>query len=193
MKKLQVIVLINLLIFSNIVQAAEDKFVSVTFQDILNRVIGRDKESGAILEIKVKEDSPQLNFGLSFNIEEVPNQNEVIIILYRNLKAGDGVYEKYRLRIDDAICRELENQKYFYQLQTEHKKKFQENLTKKITELTKGVLEYGIPCSKVQTIKGKAISILASAAAAGNFTWVYPDIKLHFVGGTLQDVELIKD
>ena len=94
-------------------------FVSKTFQEIQSRVVRRDAQCGAILDVKVREDAPRLGFGLHFSIEEVPYAGEAVVVLSRNLKGGDGVYEKYRLRIDAAIRQELTNQKRLKELEAE--------------------------------------------------------------------------
>jgi hypothetical protein len=89
------------------------KTVSPTFADLLTRVTRRDKETGAILEVRAKDDAPRRNFGLTFSISEVPYAGEAVVVVAEELKAGDGVFEKYRLRIDDAIRQELDNQKRY--------------------------------------------------------------------------------
>src|SRR5687768_4697846 len=110
---------IVLLSFLVVAEAAEKpEYVSPTFQEIQNRVVRRDIESGAILGVKVKEDAPRLGFALDFSIEEEPYTDEVVIILKRNLKTGDDVFEKYRLRADAAIRQELLNQKKYKVLET---------------------------------------------------------------------------
>lgn len=179
-----------LLVLANTVHAAQPEFVSQTFKEIQSRVIRRDANSGAILEVKVKEDSPKLGFGLNFSIAE--DAGDVVIVLSRNLKTGDGVYEKYRLRMDDALRQELQNQKKLKELLAAQEKKYREAQTKKIAELTGGQLKFGMSFTAVEAIKGKAPKGLFGAAEFGTFTWIYPDMKLRFVRESLNDVELTK-
>ena len=89
------------------------KPVSPTFAEILTRVAERDKDTGAILTVKPRVDAPPRNFGLDFSMTEVPFAGEVVIIVEERLKSGDGVFEKYRLTIDDAITKELANRKRY--------------------------------------------------------------------------------
>lgn len=102
------------LILCNAMHAEESpNYVSTTFQDVLSRVEKRDETSGAILRVKAKEDSPRHRSTLQFSINQQRNADEVIISLTWNNKMHDGVYERYRLRIDSAMREELKKQKYY--------------------------------------------------------------------------------
>ena len=79
-----------------------------------------------------KEDAPTLGFGLDFYIEEIPQSGEAVIVLGRRLKSGDGVFEKYRLRLDDAMRQELRNQKRLKVLEGERQTKAIQSEIKKI-------------------------------------------------------------
>lgn len=195
MKTISLVAVVALLTVCRVGQAAEPpKFVSATFQDILSRVMRRDAGSGAIMEVKAKEDAPQLPFGLNFTVEETPHQNEVVVVIWRNLKT-DGVYEKYRLKMDDAIQQELRNQKRFHELQKEREKKALEERAKKIEQLTGAKLRYGMTPKEVEVINGKPpiVETIKPRGAAGlpfdAFIWVYPNLNLHFYSGMLTDVE----
>ncbi|MDF3131056.1 hypothetical protein P0Y35_17730 [Kiritimatiellaeota bacterium B1221] len=187
MKSIRITIITLLLVVVSSAYAKETEFVSKTFQEIQSRVLSRDEHSGAILKVKILEDAPRLNFGLNFSITE--DAGDVVIILSRNLKAGDGVYEKYRLRMDDSLRQELDNQKLMIKLRAERQKTYIKNQKKKITELTEGNLKMGMSPRKVKKIKGKAAEI-QSAAEFGSSTWIYPDMLLRFVRGSLYDVEL---
>ena len=195
MKTMSLVAVVALLTVCRAGQAAEPpKFVSATFQDILSRVMRRDDDSGAILEVKVKKDAPQIAFGLNFTIEEQPYQNQVVIVLGVNLKAGDGVYEKYRLIMDDAIREELRNQKRFQELQKERQKKALEERAKKIEHLTEGQLKYGMTPNEVEAIKGRPAAVETVKTGSfvpppDTFIWIYPNLSMHFYGGMLTDVE----
>lgn len=178
---------------ANFAQAADEpKFVSKTFLEIQSRVLRRDAESGAILQVKVKEDAPRLSFGLDFTIDEIPNDREAIVVLSRNLKAGDGVYEKYRLRLDDALRQELKNQKRLKELEVERSAKNIEEQKKKITELSDGKLSYGMSLEEVVKVKGQPQKV-RSWQAAGAFTAIYPDMGLDFWAMKLTRAELARE
>ncbi len=196
MKIMSLVAVAALLTVCRAGQATEPpKFVSATFQDILSRVIRRDKDSEAIMEVKAQKDAPQRVSGLNFTIEEQPSQNEVVVVIWRNLKTSGGVYENYCLIMDDAIREELRNQKRFQELQKERITKALEERAKKIEQLTEGKLKYGMTPDEVAAIKGKpaAVDEIEPRGAAGlpfnAFIWIYPNLKLHFYGGILVDVE----
>ena len=179
---------IVLLGFAGSAQAAEEsKFVSKTFQEIQRRVTRRDADCGAIVAVKVKEDAPQLSFGLNFSIKE--DASDAVIVLSRTLKAGDGVYEQYRLRLDDALRQELLNQKRLKELGIERHKKVSEEQKKKISALSKGRLSYGMSLEEVAKLKGQPQKV-ESWQAAGAFRAIYPDMSLSFWMRRLTDIEL---
>ncbi len=191
-----VAIVVVLLTVCRMGQAVEPpKFLSATFQDILSRVVRRDVDSGAILSVKAKEDASTLRLDLQFKIEETLHQNEVVVVIWKNMKTNDGVYEMYRLKMDDAIQQELRNQKRFQELQKERQKKALEERAKKIEQLTEGKLKYGMMANEVEAIKGKPLVVekVNGGGAAGippeTFIWVYPNLKLHFYGGMLTDAE----
>ncbi|MEW6359981.1 MAG: hypothetical protein AB1696_26830 [Planctomycetota bacterium] len=172
--------------------AEETKSVSPTFQDILSRVTQRDKESGAILEVKPKPDAPPLRIGsgLELSFQEGREGNEVEVVLtHRGWKLGDRVYETYRLKTDDAIRQEILNQKRYQERQAELETKRHEGQRKKIAELTHGKLIYGMTPAEVEAVKGKP-DHQADAQAVGTFLWDYPDMGLFFTAGRLDDVKL---
>lgn len=182
-----------LLGLANVAQATDEpKFVSKTFQEIQSRVLRRDAESGAILQVKVKEDAPQLSFGLDFTIEEMPDGRDAIVVLSRNLKAGDGVYEKYLLRLDDALRQELQNQKRVKELRVERNTKNIEEQKKKITELSGGKLSYGMSLEEVVKVKGQPQNV-HSWQAAGAFIAIYPGMSLDFWAMKLTRAELARE
>ena len=192
MKTLSFLVAIGTCSLCGFGHAAETpKFQSKTFQDILARVARRDKDSGAIIAVGIKPDAPLLGSQLNFSIDELPHEKAVVIVLFRNLKAGDGVYEKYRLREDDAIAQELCNQKKLVADNLARHRKFEERQTQKIQKLTKGTLKFGMNEEEVRKIKGEPTRV-DSAQAAGSSTMVYPDMKLWFDNFRLQGVEINK-
>jgi hypothetical protein len=94
-------------------RAAGGNTASPTFAEILSRVTLRDKATDAIMTVRAKDDAPHRAFALDFTITEVPFAGEAVIVISENLKAGDGVFEKYRLKIDDAIHQELAKQERY--------------------------------------------------------------------------------
>lgn len=136
----------------NVSRAAEEpKFVSTTFQDIQSRVTQRDGESGAILFVKAKVDAPSEHL-LNFSIEQ--HSYEAVIVLSLKLLT-DGVYEKYHLRLDDAMREEIQKQKRLKELQAERIAKSVVEQKKEITELSGGKLSYGMSYKQVVKAIGK--------------------------------------
>lgn len=167
--------------------AEETKYVSSTFQEIQKRA-NRDPECGAIISVQCKEDAPRHDYPLDFSIDKAPG-DEVIIVLSINLLAGDGVYEKYLLRIDDAIRQELQNQERLKKVQAERKAKAIEESKKKINEISGGKLSYGMSLEDVTAVKGKPVKV-EQWQAYGAFTAIYPDMKLFFWETRLANIEL---
>src|SRR5262245_15579675 len=159
--------------------AAEPSFVSRTFAEILERVSERDSESGAILTVQPKDDSPRINYGLSFSMTKVPGANEVVIQLGIALKSGDGVYERYHLRMDDAMRKELALLEKHAEVQKKRAAAAVTNATAKIETVTRGKVRYGMMRDEVEKILGKPKEFV-SAQAFGSFSLVYPTYRLGF-------------
>jgi hypothetical protein len=166
--------------------AAEPSFVSRTFAEILERVSERDSESGAILTVQPKDDSPRINYGLSFSMTKVPG-DEVVIQLEIALKSGDGVYERYRLRMDDAMRKELALLEKHAEVQKKRAAAAVSEATAKIEKVTRGKVRYGMTRDEVETILGKPKEVV-SAQAAGSISLVYPTYRLGFWMNRLQSV-----
>ena len=183
--------LFGVLLGSLVVAEAAEKpeYVSQTFQEIQNRVVRRDAESGAILGVKVKEDAPRLGFALDFSIDEELHTNEVVIILKRNLKTGDDVFERYRLRVDAAMRQELINQKKYKVLETQRLAKAVEEQKKQIIALSGGKLKYGSTIAEVIKVKGEPRDI-PPIPAGGYAIYVYDDMTLRFYMDRLLYIEL---
>ena len=172
-----------------VIKAHEPKFVSKTFQEITSRVVRRDAQSGAILGVRVKEDAPTSFDALDFSVEEIAHASEAVIVLGFRMKSGDGVYEKYRLRIDDALRQEILNQQRLKVLEAERVATGIQSRKKKITDLSSGKLSYGMTLEEVIKIYGQPQKA-HDAQAAGSFTVVYPDRNLSFWMMKLMDIEL---
>ena len=63
MKKIWIAVILCVIAFGHSYAAGPKQNNSKTFAEILTRVIARDKDSGAILRVKMKEDAPSLGRG----------------------------------------------------------------------------------------------------------------------------------
>lgn len=171
------------LVLAGLAQAVEPPpFVSRTFQEIQSRVISREAESGAILAVRTKDDAPPLGFGLNFSLEVSPHDPEMaVVVLERKLMAGDGVYEKYFLRIDDSIRRELQNQQRLKELTAVRLAQAVAEQKKVIRELSGGKLAYGMTLEEVIRVKGQPLkSDSPGPQAAGSAVIFYPDMSLHF-------------
>ncbi len=168
----------------------EPAFTSKTFQDILGRVMKRDKDTDAILLIKPKEDAPSAPYGLEFSIRPARDENSVNIVIYRNAKV-EWIYERYLLKADDAIRKELQNQKKLVAAEEKAHKQYVEEQTKRIPELTGGKLKYGMSREQVESVMGKPNST-NEAQLAGSFGLSYPDMNLWFTDERLVEVRLTK-
>jgi hypothetical protein len=175
------------------VSAAKDApFVSKTFQEIQSRVESRDPESRAILQVKTKEDAPQVYGHLSFSIVKDVNADEVAIRLYRPFKRH-VIYEEHLLRVDDAIRQELENQQRHLKVTAERTARDFEEQKKQIAEYSGGLLSYGMSPEEVVKIKGEPERVLDFAMVAqlqppNTFIALYADMALHYRGGKLSCV-----
>jgi hypothetical protein len=167
--------------------AAAPSFVSRTFAEILERVSERDSESGAILTVQCKDDSPRISYGLSFSMAKV-HADEVVIELGIALKSGDGVYERYRLRMDEAMRKELA---LLEKTRRGSKRRATAQVTAataKIERVTRGKVRYGMTRDEVEKILGKPKELL-SAQAFGSFSLVYPTYRLGFWMNRLHSVD----
>jgi hypothetical protein len=179
-----------------VVGGAEPKdpaYTSKTFQDILGRVITRDKDTDAILLVKRKEDAPAAPYpySLRFSIRADQEGNgNVDIVIHGDVK-WDKTYERYFLKADDAIRKELGNQKKLEAAKEMAHKKYVEEQTKRIHELTGGKLKYGMSREQVEAVMGKPSRFEDAQASFGLF---YPGMVLWFSnsGEGLDDVRLTK-
>lgn len=202
MKRFLLCAVVGLFAMSDVAQAAEaPKFVSATFKEILSRVIRRDKDSQAILRVKGKEDAKK-DLGLSFSISEIldtPRHDEAYVTLRVNLKAGDGVYERYRLRIDSAVRQELNNQNRMVALARERSIKEFARKRQEIVDRSGGTLTYGMTLEEVIKVKGQPEKVelvvskgLAAMLRGSQITASYPDMKITFYG-SIEDTGLVRE
>ena len=190
MKPLSLLSLVTVLLaFSVHAKTDTPKYVSQTFQDILNRVVERDKESGAILQVMSKEDSPAPRFYLEFSLVKDGPRDEAVVILKRSTRTETGVFEMYRLRIDTAMQEELEKQHELLVDQEKHAVASRAKRGDKIANLTDHQLKVDMKSSQVKSIKGKPQRVQASDASS--MIWIYDDMVLHFQRGLLMDVGLV--
>jgi hypothetical protein len=195
MRRFYLFALITLFTLHGATQAAEkSSYVSATFQDILSRVVERDKTSGAILRVRTKDDSAIHAASLNFSIKQ-DRTGDVVVVLYLNNMINDGIYEKYRLKMDNAMQEELGNQGRYQEVLKERAKKELERRAKEIAQLTGGKLKYGMSPAEVEAVKGKPSKTerpIEQALFSDAITWIYPDMKLFFRGSILQNVEVLK-
>ncbi len=168
-------------------------YVSETFREILTRVSERSP-GGAISHVRAKNDSPLAGSWLSFSLtrDEGNSPDEVVVVtLERNLKAGGGVCELYRLKMDDALRVELALQTTLAAEAKERQEKFLESQKKRVQELSAGRLSYGMTLAQVEAILGaplKSEPYSGAEATINSPTWTYPDMQLMFYHGQLQTV-----
>jgi hypothetical protein len=162
------------------------------FREILTRVVERDDDTGAILTVQAIEGCSRHPHNLVFSIEQ-ERDHTVVIVLHWNNKTNDGVYEKHRLVVDDAIRTELANQKKF-QTKLEIIREAQtKERDKRFSQLTGGRLTYGMTQDEVLRTFGKPASVKpfagARAAMPGTCdTWVYEDFGVKFNDGRAADI-----
>lgn len=195
MKRLCLFTIIILLAFHSSPQAAEKpQYTSVTFQDILSRVALRDETSDAILTVKSKDDCALQDSYLNFSIKQ-DRDGDIVIQLYVNNMINNSIYESYRLQIDNAMQIELDKQKRYQEVQEERAKEWQAKRAKDIEQLTGGKLKLGMTEEQVKAVKGEPVTTeqpVVQSILSDAIIWVYPDMKIYFQHGTLQDVEAVK-
>jgi hypothetical protein len=175
---------------------AADKtpFVNTTFQDILQRVVGRDEGSGAILRVAAKPDSPRHPHSLKFSIERSRDLDEVVITLRWNSKVNDGIYEKYRLRVDDAIRDELAKHDERSSILLAKAEAYQQQQQRKFSSLTGGKLSYLQGQADVRKIFGEPKQIRQYAGArvvieGSCDSWIYDGFEIQFHDGKAIEIE----
>lgn len=177
-------------------------YVSSTFQDILKRVSSREKQTGAIMEIKPREDGPPLGYGLRLRMKKHDHEDIADVTLFRNLKTGDDIFEHYQLRIDKAMRLELLKLQRFEDAQAAAEKQRYAALAKEIQRLSKGTLKQGMTVEEVQELKGEPLATppgfqpppppQAAAFAPHPDIVHYPDMTLYFHFGKLHRAEAVK-
>jgi hypothetical protein len=168
------------------------KYVSATFQEILSRVDYRDKESGAILSVKPKSDAPRLGYGVQFSIRKEEDDDVVSIVMERRLMTHVDVFERYLLRIDDAIREELGKQERFQQLAAERQRQYLEAGKQHIETVTHGKLHAGMSPSQVITLLGKPETTMVEQAV-GYCSLMYGAYTLYFHPSGLVDAVIRKE
>lgn len=169
--------------------AAPQPKVSQTFAEILTRVVARDKDSGAILRVKMKADAPQVLHGeLLFEMHEEPNTDSVVI-QFSTQTMTLNVYEMYRLVVDQNIREELANLKLMQAQGVEKARQLQQEQAARIERLTNGKLKYGMTREEVIAVLGqpKAQPPGPGFQEAGRFTLEYNAYYLDFLL-TLRDI-----
>jgi hypothetical protein len=158
------------------------------FNDILRRIPRRDPESHAILKVRPRQGPgvPQ-DLWANFGIQELASSNEVRITLWNEQKDSHVIWETYTLPIDDAIRKELDNQRRHKTIVAEREKRQAESSAKKIGELTGGKLKYGMTLQEVKAVMGEPTGPVHSAQLIGHFGVDYPDLSLTFQGFRLRD------
>lgn len=169
-----------------IAEERPDPAASPTFQDVVRRVEARDPDSGAITDVRPRDDAPRYGGGrLNFAIQQ-RGEDEVIIVLTAHTMTAD-VFEQYRLKVDPALRAELARQKMYAQQQEQKHQAWVVAQRAKIPAVTGGRLQYGMSPDEVKKALGtpKAEHVWQKA---GGLSLVYDDLTLTFDGG-LTDVE----
>jgi len=161
--------------------------VSATFQNVLRRVEQRDPDSGAIMEVRPRDDAPRYgNQTLKFAIQQ-QGDDEATVVLTAHTMTAD-VYEQYRLKLDAPMREELARQELYRQQQAEKHLRWVEAQKLKIPALTGGRLRFGMSPGEVKKLLGTPTGEHVWQKAGG-LTLVYGGMSLTFDGG-LTDVQL---
>jgi hypothetical protein len=168
-----------------IAEERPDPSASATFQDVLRRVEVRDQDSGAILDVRARDDAPRRVGNLQFAIRQRGDDEVIIVLTARSMTAD--VFEQYLLKIDPALRAELARQKTYAQQQEQKKRMWEEAQRVKVPAVTGGRLRFGMSPADVKNVLGtpKQENVWQKA---GGLTLEYDDLTLTFDGG-LVDVE----
>lgn len=167
------------------------------FQEILNRVVDRDQDTDAILRVQAKDGCSHYPHQLSFSIIQARENDEVVVVLRCNNKVNDGVYEKYRLVIDNAIRAELSNQKKFQAKLSRIEEASRKERAKRFKQLTGGRLTQGMTQDEVKGILGNPSSVVpfqgARFVSVGSCdSWVYGSFQVRFHDGRAADITALR-
>jgi len=163
-----------------------DPAASATFQDVVRRIEARDPDSGAILEVRARDDAPRFGGGgLNFAIRQKGDDEVVIVLSARSMTAE--VYEQYLLKLDPALRAELARQKLFAEQQEQKHQAWVAGQRVKVPAMTGGRLQYGMRPDEVKKVLGTARAEHVWQKAGG-LTLEYDGMTLTFDGG-LTDVE----
>lgn len=157
--------------------------LSAALKEFLNREGVRDPETGAILRVRPKTPRFFDNLPLDCSIRKLPASNHVIryeIVLTVHSKTGTEVHERILLDAEAALLLEVERQTRHHQLGPERERRLREARTKKINEMTGGVLQYGMSQEQVVAVKGDNWKPGPPYAKFGAFEMRYEDITLLF-------------
>ena len=167
------------------------------FQEILSRVAERDEDTHVILNVRAREGCSRYPNKLSFSITQARQHDEVVVVLRWNNKGNDGVYEKYRLVIDNAIRVELSNQQKFQAKLERIAEAARKERDKRFKQLAGGRLTYGMTQGEVENVLGKPTSVEpyrgAQATREGSRdSWVYDNFRVRFHGGITADITALR-
>jgi hypothetical protein len=174
-------------------EAAQPRKVSRTFADLLVRVVQRDKDSGAILRVKPKDDAPPPGkMDLHFSMQERPDYTgggvERSVVIELSTPTMDRqVYERYILVIDEKMQAELAKLKTMKQQAVEEEKRQAREQAERIKELTNGKLQFGMTEGEVIAALGKPKERYL-AQAMGNFGLTYESYSLFFRQNRLAEI-----
>src|SRR4051794_38647327 len=168
-----------------IAEERPDPAASATFQDVVRRVEARDPDSGAIVDVRARDDAPRYGGNLNFAIQQ-RGEDEVVIVLTAHTMTAD-VFEQYRLKLDPALRAELARQKLFAQQQEQKRQAWVAGQRVKIPAATGGRLQLGMSPDEGKKAVGapKAEHVWQKA---GGRSLGYDDLTLRLEGGRT-DVE----
>ena len=162
--------------------------INPVFQDILSRVVSRDDASGAILFVRAAKGSSRYPHALSFSIARSKVPDEVVVTMRWDAKMNDGVYEKHRLLIDDAIREELARQSQRMADLEIRRETYENALNEKFAKLTDGKVNYRRWQALVREILGQPTEIQPYAGQRAGTqgscdSWGYQDFWIEFHDG----------
>jgi hypothetical protein len=171
-------------------QAPTTNSVSQAFAEFLLREGVRDPETGAILSVRPKVPRFHGNPPLTCSIRKLAETNRTSryeIVLTARFMTGPEEHEKLVLDAEPALLVEVSRQANYQALAPERARRLKEAKTKRISEMSNGLLAYGMSKEQVVAAKGAGWKQGDQYQKAGAFEMRYADVTL-FLDPVLVDI-----
>ena len=189
MKKQAKLLVLALLVsaLSTISYAEEkDNFteLNATFKEIQARVTKREPRSSAIVSVKAGPSDKNM-YDYRFRIK-LRDDGKATVELFRCFKTGDSG-ERYVVALDDDVKTELDRQQKLEKLLAQDEQERQAANTKRITEMSKGQLTFGMRQEDIVKKRGRHFRF-DSSQEKGSGIMIYDDFRLKMSRSTLDDI-----